>query len=201
VNVRPISLLGALLVSCTCGKKDAPPPSASVAQSAAALPAPTAAPTAQPVRKPTGPRFPILMGQSVGPIFPGATVATIERHMQAKCPELTDAKCRYVDRGIEFELDEKRVLKRIKIHRVGRAAGNGQTWGPFHGAIPPDLLFGMLPFAVQEHLGKPQKVVQGNAGAHPEAVEQHYYPKTVLEYDRMPNGQLVFGGVRLPEAN
>jgi hypothetical protein len=194
-------LIGALSVGCTCGKNDAPAPSPSVAESAAA--AATPAPPAQParVRKPTGPRFPILMGQSVGPIFPGATVATIERHMQAKCPELTEKSCRYVDRGIEFELDDKRVLKRIKIHRVGRAAGGGATWGPFHGVIPPDLLFGMLPFAIQEHLGKPQKVVQGNTGAHPETVEQHYYPKTVLEYDRMPNGQLVLGGVRLPETN
>lgn len=204
VNVLRVCLLSLPLALVACKKKESsaqPSASASAAVASSARPTSTAEDLVMnKVRRPTGPRYAILTDRGgVGPIFPGATVATIERHMKAKCPELTKQSCRFVDRGIEFLLDEKGVLTRFRIHRLGRAAGGGKTWGPFNGAIPPDLLFGMLPSAIKEHLGKPEKVVKGNQGAHPEAVEQHRYGKAILEYDRMPNGQLVLGGVRMPE--
>jgi hypothetical protein len=205
---RPYLLCAAVwLAACQCDRNaPTPPGNASAAPSAPAATttaAPAAAPRVERTRVPVGPRFAIMPGQSVGPIRPGATVATIERHMQAKCPELGPKSCRYVDRGIEFELDDQGITRRIRIHRMHRSAGkspDGQdlTWGPFHGAIPPDLLFGMLPTAIQEHLGKPKRVVPGAEGAHPAAAEQHHYDGMVLEYDRMPNGQLVLGGIRIP---
>lgn len=196
------------LAACQCDRGASGAPSGSAAPTPSTQ-APTSSAASAPARRvermriPVGPRFAIMPGQSVGPIRPGATVATIERHMQAKCAELGPKSCRYVDRGIEFELDDKGVTQRIRVHRMHRSAGkspDGQelTWGPFHGAIPPDLLFGMLPAAIQEHLGKPQRVVPGAEGAHPAAAEQHHYENMVLEYDRMPNGQLVLGGIRIP---
>jgi hypothetical protein len=141
----------------------------------------------------------ILLGKGIGPIRPGATVATLERHMEAKCPELTEKRCRYVDRGVEFDLDENQVTRRIRIHRVGRATGGDVAWGPFNGAIPPDLVPGMIPGAIEEFLGKPARVVQGAEGAHPDTVEQHHYEGAVLEYDRMASGGLVLGGIRIPD--
>jgi hypothetical protein len=205
VKTPYLVIAGALLGACQCDRTDAPPAGSS-ASAAPAAPAASTHPAKRQerMRVPVGPRFAIMPGQSVGPIRPGATVATIERHMQAKCPELGPKACRYVDRGIEFELDEKGVTTRIRIHRLHRSAGKSAsgealTWGPFHGAIPPDLIFGMLPAAIQEHLGKPTRVVAGSEGAHSETAEQHHYDKMVLEYDRMPNGQLVLGGIRIPD--
>jgi hypothetical protein len=153
---------------------------------------------------PRGPRFAIVPGQGVGPIRPGATVATLERHMEAKCEQLTAKSCRYITRGIEFHLDEKGAMTRLHIHRPGRGAGSTDaglelSWGPFNGRIPPDLAFGMLPTAIQEHLGPPKKVVSGAAGAHSQTAEQHFYEKMVLEYERLPNSKLVLGGIRIPE--
>jgi hypothetical protein len=55
----------------------------------------------------------------------------------------------------------------------------------------------MLPGAVQQHMGKPLRVVPGAEGAHAWTVEQHHYKSLVLEYDKMPNDQLVLGGVRI----
>lgn len=191
----PLPLLcAAALTACDSKPADSRAP----APSASAAPVSPPVRTVQRIRVPTGPRYAVLPGQGVGPIRPGATVATIERHMQAKCEELTAERCRYVDRGIEFHLNDQRVLARMHIHRMGRAAGDGASWGPFHGAIPPDLAFGMLPGAIQEHLGKPKQVKPGADGAHPETVEQHVYDGVVLEYDRLPNGSLVLGGIRIP---
>ena len=188
--------IGTAALVGACDEKPTPSttPSATPATSTPLAPDPIV----QRVRVPSGPRFAIVPGQGVGPIRPGATVATVERHMQAKCERVTPESCRYVDRGIEFHLDEKGVVKRLHLHRVGRAADGDATWGPFNGAIPPDLAFGMLPSAIQEHLGKPKRIETGAAGAHPATAEQHHYDGVVLEFDRMPSDQLVLGGIRIP---
>ena len=148
--------------------------------------------------KPTGPQFAVLAGQGIGPIRLRAKVTTVERHMKAKCEERAPGVCRYLERGAEFFLNKEDRLERIHLHRVGRRVKSGQ-FGIFNGAIPPDLQFGMLPQAVGAALGKPKRVVQGDAGAHPATVEQHEYEGMVLEYDRMPSKQLVLGGIRIPK--
>jgi hypothetical protein len=160
------------------------------------------APSARPVIGfpiPTGPRLSLLAGQGAGAIRLGASQKTVERLMEAPCDEKSPTHCRYVGRAIEFEFADDGKLRKLHAHRHGRAAGAGKSYGVFNGAIPPDIAFGMLIPAVQEILGPPEKTVEGNAGAAPETVSQHFYKGMVLEYDRAPNGKIVLGGVRIPE--
>lgn len=118
--------------------------------------------------------------------------------MELACPARAPGVCRYAERGAEFFLDGEDRVERMHLHRVGRRVA-GTQMGIFNGAIPPDLQFGMLPEAVMEGLGKPTRVIQGDAGAYPGTVEQHEYAGMVLEYDRMPSGQLVLSGIRIPK--
>lgn len=146
----------------------------------------------------------ILAGQGLGPIRFGATRATIERLMEAPCDVATETMCRYIPRAIEFTLD-KGVVSRIRVHRIGRSAGrdkagNPATYGAFNGAIPPDLRMGMLPWAIQEKLGKPLSVDKVSDPAFG-TEELHHYTGLTVEYDRMPNGNLVMGGVTLTKAD
>jgi hypothetical protein len=173
--------------------------SSAAAQRAAARPTPSPTPRASGL--PMGLRLAILAGQGLGPIRFGATVATIERLMQAKCEEVTDKVCRYITRGVEFEL-KSGVLARVRIHRPGRrvtAPGkhDSTTFGALNAVIPPDIAVGMLPDAVQQKLGKPKKVEKVNAeGAH-RTTERHTYDGLVLEYDESPTrkNQLILGGI------
>ncbi len=165
---------------------------------------PSAAASAPPAgsvlfRIPTGPRFAVMAGKGIGPIRIGATLATVERLMDLPCPDHPPGVCRYIDRGVEFRFGDDGKVNRILIHRGDREAPNAKLWGPFNGGIPPDLRFGMIVPAIQQFLGPPQKVVQGNEGASREAIQQHYYEGMVLEYDRAPNGKLILGGIRIPE--
>ncbi|MBX3129962.1 MAG: hypothetical protein KF718_24815 [Polyangiaceae bacterium] len=180
---------------------------ASAGAPAATLPASTAsAPSADPLLGPfgaktpipTGPVLAVLAGKGLGPIRLTALVTTVERLMDKPCEVREPTLCRYVTRAADFTLDGDTRVTRIHVHRVGRSAGKDGHYGVFNGAIPPDLQFGMLPEAIQEHLGKPVRVERGNAGAHPATAEQHEYDGMVLEYDVMPSGQSVLGGVRIP---
>ncbi|MBK7578610.1 MAG: hypothetical protein IPI67_00255 [Myxococcales bacterium] len=164
-------------------------------------PTPAASPTGSarstyPV--PTGPRLAIVAGQGVGAIRVGASVTTVERLMEAPCEEKTPTLCRYVGRAVEFELDGAGKVKRIRAHRQGRKVGD-KEYGVFNGAIPPDLLFGMLPAAIQQYMGPPERVIENNEGAAPECFQQHAYKGIVLEYDRLPNGRPALGGARIPD--
>ncbi|MBK8999303.1 MAG: hypothetical protein IPM35_26585 [Myxococcales bacterium] len=146
----------------------------------------------------SGPRLAIVAGQGVGAIRLGASVATVERLMAAPCDEKTPTLCRYVARAVEFELNDQGKVKRIRAHRQGRKAG-GRVYGLFNGAIPPDLMFGMIPAAIQQYLGPPEKVIENNEGAAPEAFAQHVYKGLVLEWDKLPNGRTALGGARIPD--
>lgn len=200
---RSLSLVSAcgLLLGCDSSppkETSAPAPSA---VTSAPAPAP-AAPTASEVRGTypvaSGPRLALVAGQGVGAIRLGASVATVERLMEAPCDEKTPSLCRYLARAVEFELDDKGKVSRIRAHRQGRKVGE-KTYGVFNGAIPPDLMFGMIPAALQQHLGPPEKVIDGNQGAAPEAYAQHVYKGMVLEWDKLPNGRTALGGVRIPD--
>jgi hypothetical protein len=150
---------------------------------------------------PGGPRLAILAGKGIGPIRFGATVKTVQRHMQAKCDELTAKVCRYVARAVEFELEDG-VVVAARAHRTYRLAGGTdqdgyrREYGVFNGAVPPDVRFGMHIAGVQMTIGKPTRVEQVNDPVFGTR-ELHYYPGMILEFDQLPNAPLVLGGVRV----
>jgi len=147
-----------------------------------------------------GPQLAVLAGQGVGPIRFGATVETIERQMGEKCEVRTPDVCRMIARALEFELKDG-VVSSIRAFRMDRPAGNdatgkARTYGVFNGAIPPDLRFGMLPSAIQEHLGPPKRIEKSNTDGGLVA-ETHYYDGLVLEYDLLENGNLVLSVMQI----
>jgi hypothetical protein len=143
-----------------------------------------------------------LPGKGIGTIRMGATVATIERHMQAKCDELSETRCRYIGRAVDFELKDG-VTQSIYISRVDRVAGGvdkdgyARTYGVFNGVILPDLMLGMTPQAIREVLGKPLR--SEKAPPSPHGTEQiDAYPGMLLEYDRIAEtGLLALGAVKI----
>jgi len=154
-----------------------------------------------PFRLPTGPRLPILAGESVGPIRIGANVGTIERLMEAPCEIRTEELCRYVTRGVDFHLVGGETTW-IHVQRAGRPAGRDFRGQPlefsfFNGMIPPDLRLGMLPSAIQQYLGKPEHVEYVPQPNPTTVIERHYYPGLVAEYDLYSNGKLILGGIRI----
>lgn len=153
---------------------------------------------------PIGPRLAILAGEGIGPIRFGATVATIERLMEAPCDQKTPDKCRYIMQAVEFELKDG-VVNRMVLHRHERPAGpdaqgRPQIYGFFNGAIPPYLGFGMIPSAARELLGPPASVEKVTTPNDFNTVERDTYPGMVLEYDRYTNGNIILGGVILTKA-
>jgi hypothetical protein len=151
-----------------------------------------------------GTPFPILAGEGIGPIRFGATKATVERLMGAPCDDATETLCRYVARAVDFKLDAGAVTE-IRISRKGREAKRNATgdvieYGFFSGAIPPDLYFGMLPDAVQQHLGAPQKIEPVSPMGLDGLSERRIYDGMTLEYDAWSNGSLVLGAVVLTKS-
>ena len=182
----------------------APAVSASASASPNA-PASAAGPRDRSFQIPIGPRLAILAGQGVGPIRIGANVATIERLMEAPCEIKAADKCRYIVRGVEFELKDG-ATDRIVIHRHERPAGpdaegKPQTYGFFNGAIPPYLGFGMIPSAILKVLGPPTSIEKVTTPNDFNTVERDTYPGMVLEYDRYTNGNVILGGAIITKAD
>ena len=150
---------------------------------------------------PSGPVLAIVAGQGVGPIRFGATQATVERLMERPCDVHDEKVCRYIGAAVEFFFDAAGKVEKIHVHRPGRpardAAGNPRPYGMFHGAIPPDLKMLMLPWAIQQYLGKPLRVEPVLDGGPSFTEQRHYYKGMIIEYDRLDNGNLVLGGVVL----
>ena len=143
----------------------------------------------------------IQAGQGVGPIRIGATVATIERLMEAPCDVKTPDVCRYITRAVEFQLGKGGFTERIVVHRHDRPAGldahgKPQVYGFFNGGIPPGAGLGMVPKAVLEIIGKPlssERVTEKNPN---NTMDRDTYPGgMVLEYDEYTNGRVMLGGV------
>jgi hypothetical protein len=175
-----------------------------VAPSKSATPVVAASAPKPSFQVPIGPRLAILAGEGIGPIRFGATVATIERLMEAPCEMKTPDRCRYIRQAVEFELKDG-VVNRIVIHRHERPAGpdaqgTPQFYGFFNGGIPPYLGLGMIPSAIQKELGPPVSVEKVTAPNDFDTVERDTYPGMVLEYDRYTNGNLILGGVILTKA-
>lgn len=150
---------------------------------------------------PSGPMLAVMAGEGVGPIRLGATVGTIERLMDKRCEVLTENLCRYVTRGVDFHL-EGGFTDWIHVQRAGRPAGvtfEGEPveFGFFNGAIPPDIRLGMVPKAVQQYLGPPERI-ENFAQPNPASmVAVDYYPGMAIEYDRFTNGKIIMGGIRI----
>ncbi len=215
-QVVAVAGLGALASSLGCKSKtsSAPPPAASssasalapvasAAPSSSAPPSDSSAPTPLPtstVKVPEGPSLAIQAGRGVGPIRIGATVATINRLMEAPCDVQTPEVCRYIVRSVEFFLDKNGVTDRIVVQRHERyagldAQGKPQVYGFFNGGIPPGAGLGMVPKAVLEIIGKPlssERVTEKNLN---NTIVRDTYPGMVLEYDEYKNGKVMLGAV------
>lgn len=187
-----------------CRSKAKPKPESEAAPAASARPIlkslePKPPPSSKHWAPPSGPMLAVLAGKGVGPIRLGATTKTIERLMELPCEVKSETVCRYLARGVEFSLDQG-VTKSIHVHRAGRPAGKDASgkeleYGFFRGAIPPDLQLGMIPSAIQEHLGPPKKVDRREVAGPALNVEVHHYDGLLVEYDRIENGNLVMGGI------
>jgi hypothetical protein len=189
----------ATLTACKSKPETAGPGAASAAASAVAAPsAPPAPPPERVIPVPTGPVLAIQRGEGIGPIRFGATVETVERHMERPCDHRQGNVCRYIGRAAEFFFDGSGTLEEIRLHRVNRPADPPPArYGVFNGHFPEGAQFGMLPHAVRELLGSPGEVQQvkeiGPAGT----VEVYVYEDMRIELDRMPSGDVVLGGVVL----
>jgi len=194
--------------ACTCNKSEqaaasaeapkAPPPSGTSAAISSAPPV-EVQPSSWPI--PSGLRLAILAGKGVGPIRFGATVKTIERLMDLPCEIRTEDSCRYIARAIDFMLKDGAVVE-MHLHRVERGATpDGRMYGVFNGRTPEGVAFLMLPTGVDELLGRAPKAEVVKDPGPWGMVEIREYPGMRLEFDRMPNGKVVLGGIVLTKAD
>lgn len=199
-------VLGAsLLGAWACKPKSKPqalqPQSSTAPAPSSVAPVASAIPTRMVV--PKGPAFAIEAGSGLGPVRFGATVATIERLMEAKCDELTEAYCRYVDAGIEYELS-KGVVSGIVVYRHDRpvAGSPGKLWGRTRCAIVPDITPRVLLSYVRSVLGKPTASESVTTDNPNRTVLKETYPGLVLEYDRGERtGDLIVGSIRVTKSD
>jgi hypothetical protein len=213
INARRAVVLGLVLVSplavsCKHERTDAAASntqaSSKPAASARTASEPSAPPT--PAPKPRGlpsfVRLGVIPGQGMGPIRLGANVATLERLMQQPCEEKTETLCRFISKGVDYELEDG-VTQAIQLHRPGRqVAGPGEHTPPVYGLmnviIPPNVAMGMLPKWVEKELGKPKKIEKVADGGVNKTVERYYYDGLVLDFDINPeNGTEILGGIRI----
>ncbi len=148
---------------------------------------------------PSGPAFAIEAGAGLGPVRFGATVATVERLMEAKCDEISDKYCRYIPAGIEFELSDG-VVSGIVVYRHDRAvAGSpGKTWGRTRCVVPPDISPRVIQSYVHTTLGKPQAAEPVTLANPNRTALRETYPGLVIEYDRGEYTQeLIIGSIRV----
>jgi hypothetical protein len=205
-SAATMALLQAL-AGCTCStptsEKTQPVPSATAA--ASVVPAASGAPvrptdlgdnlrvpTAWPI--PVGPKLEILPGEGLGPIRFGATVATIERLMEAPCEVKTEASCLYIGRAAEFILKDG-AASEIRAYRQDRPATPGNVYGIFNGRLRNGVTFLMKESGVRELMGPPLKQDTVPGGGPNDTVSVATYPGIRIEYDRIPNGNIVVGGV------
>ncbi|MBN1610014.1 MAG: hypothetical protein JW940_25530 [Polyangiaceae bacterium] len=196
-------LFCSLAVCCKHDRTDAAATNRQTApQPAPAATAPSPKPTATPRGLPPHIRLAIVPGQGMGPIRLGANVGTLERLMQQPCEEKTDSVCRFITKGVEYELKDG-VTQAIQLHRPGRqvtAPGqhSPETYGVLNAAIAPNVTLGMLPKWVEKALGRPKKVEAVADGGVNRTVARHFYDGLVLEYDINPkNGAEILAGIRI----
>ncbi len=146
-----------------------------------------------------GPPLAVEAGIGIGPIRFGATVATLERHMQMKCEDLSATLCRFVGAGLEFELSEG-VVSGMVVHRFDRPVPGQpeRRFGTFAGGLLPDVRLTMVPQAVHASLGRPESEVVVTEQNPNQTVLREIYPGLILEYDKNPtNGRTMLGAIRV----
>src|SRR5690606_14469156 len=89
-------------------------------------------------RVPVGPELIFVPGKGAGAIRFGATVETIERHMDAPCEKKTEDRCLDARAAVEFFLTEGK-LSQMKAHRRDRkvtdpAPGKDEYFGSLAGS-------------------------------------------------------------------
>lgn len=144
---------------------------------------------------PSGPPLAILAGKGFGPIRFGATVATVERLMQAPCEIRTETACRYIGRGADFLLKDGVVVE-MRAYRLDRPTEPApKRFGLFNGRTPEGLALSMLPTAADELLGKPIKKEAVKDGGPAGTVEIRYYNGLRIELDQLPDGRIAIGAL------
>lgn len=197
-------LFTSTLVGCSCSEDKPEKPQVA--------PAPTPAPVnpkvksgGQPLtlghRYPVGPRLVFLPGKGVGAIRFGATVETIERHMEASCDEKTEKRCIYVRQAIEFFLEDGK-LARIRASRRDRAvpdapAKGDQYFGSLRGIVQPKIMMGLHRHIVVEEFGEPVKKESIDPPGPDGQLDKHFYDGIIFEYDKIENGNIVLGGIEV----
>lgn len=151
----------------------------------------------------SGITLPILIGEGIGPIRFGATIATVERLMALPCQEKTATFCRHSDRGVNFFFNEEGALVEMYIGRTDRKDPKDATkaFGVFNGLFTKRATLGMIPEAIIEIVGKPTRVEKVNDDPINATAERHHYPSMVLEYDFIQEtGKLALSGIVLRPA-
>ncbi len=193
----PLLLLcAALSLGCSCGEDPAAQsaPVADPVSPPASDPATAEAPRQLGSRQFVGPRLLVQPGKGVGPIYIGATVETIERHMEAPCDIKTQDRCVYVKQAVEFFLEDG-VMARVKAHFRDRpVAGSDEPYGTFNGGMLPEILMGLHRHVVVEEFGKPQRTEAVALSGATGLVERAFYDGVILEYEKIENGNVVLAG-------
>lgn len=155
---------------------------------------------------PVGPSFAVEPGVGIGPIRFGATVETIQRHMEAPCTEKTETSCRYSILAVDFKLKDG-VLEEIRLQGDERVFDKDQpehTYGIFNGRLRGDVELGMYREYVESVMGPPLsskdvEPVEPPEGYRTVAIAE--YPGATFEYDKLNNGNVVLAGIVLRKAD
>jgi hypothetical protein len=192
------------LGGCTEKKEKQPPLTAAPTKKVESPPPPQtekAAPLSLGHRFPVGPRLVLLPGKGAGPIRFGATVETIERHMEGPCDKKTDDRCLYVRAAIEFFLEDGK-LQRIKAHRRDREVtnppANGEKYyGSLRGIVLPQIMLGLHRHIVLEEFGEPKEKKAVSPPGPDGLVDRHSYEGIRFEYDTIENGSTVLAAIEI----
>lgn len=148
---------------------------------------------------PFGPRLVFLPGEGASAIRFGATVETIQRHMEAPCDEVTNERCLYVKQAVEFFLKDG-VLVRLKAHRRDRkvpGTDKEQYFGTLRGLLFPKIMLGLHRHIVVEEFGEPEKKEPLATPGQDGLVDRHTYDGVIFEYDKIQNGNVVLSAIEV----
>lgn len=191
--VGSVSLFGSL---CGCSSKETQPetkPSAEASPpQATAAPVPAKSPT--PVYlEPIGPELIVAPGRGISAIRFGTNFETLARHMEGPCDVRTETRCVYIAQAVDFTMKDG-VVVGMKIHRKDRHVPGlpERVFGIFKGMMPPSIQFGLHRHIVAEEIKmKPERVENISDGGVDGLVAREHYPGVIVEYDRLPNGNVV----------
>lgn len=211
-SLHLLSTFGFVLAVCAgvlglsgCTEKDDKPSAPPKAQPKKEEPPPKKedkpAPLSLGHRFPVGPRLVFVPGKGVSAIRFGATVETIERHMEAPCDKKTEDRCLYVRAAVEFFLDDGK-LARIKTHRRDRAVSdppaNGEKYfGSVRGIVQPKIMLGLHRHIVLEEFGEPKRKETVSPPGPDGLVDRHFYEGINFEYDKIENGNTILAAIEV----